>query len=110
MQREKNLNLMKITTKSGSRYEIDGHGICRKYDSNDSLVDSFKVFVMKSVPTTVTSMGEVWDYPNSNPQVGKLMYIGGLSGYWISTEVMSIEGEFFKVWPPEHFRDKSNGE
>lgn len=83
---------MKITTKSGSRYEIDDHGICRKYDSENTLIDSFKVFVLKAIPTTVTSMGEVWEYPNSDPETGKLMYIGGMDGYWITTEVVSIEG------------------
>lgn len=91
MQKGKSPNLKKITTKSGSRYEIDGHGICRKYGSDGSLVDSFKVYVLKALPTTVTSMGEVWDYPNSDPEIGKLMYIGGMDGYWITTEVVDIK-------------------
>lgn len=82
---------MVITTKSGSRYEID-RGICRKFNSNGTAVDSFKVFFMKAVPTTVTSVGEVWDYPNHDPKVGMLLYIGGKDGWWISTEVVSIEG------------------
>lgn len=101
---------MKIITKSGSRYEIDDHRICRKYDRDSNHIDTFKVLVMKAVPTTVSSMSEVWDHPNSKPEVGKLMYIGGMDGYWLSTEVASIEGEFFKVWPPERFRDKANAE
>ena len=83
--------MKKITTKSGSRYEIDDHGICRKYDSKNSHVDSFKVYILKALPTTVTSMGEVWDYPNGEPEVGKLMYIGGMDGYWITTEVVDIK-------------------
>lgn len=85
---------MKICTESGSRYEIDDHGICRKYDRDSNHTDSFKVLVMKAVPTSVSSMGEVWSYPNSKPEVGKLMYIGGMDGYWLSTEVVSIEGGF----------------
>lgn len=83
---------MKITTRSGSRYEIEGGGVCRKYNSNGTLVDSFKVSYKKAVPTTVTTHGEVWDYPNGEPQVGMLLYIGGMDSSWLSTEVISIEG------------------
>lgn len=83
---------MKITTKSGSRYEIDDRGICRKYNEHGTNVDSFKLFFIKAIPTTVTSLAEVWDYPNREPEVGMLLYIGGKDGYWISTEVVSIEG------------------
>lgn len=83
---------MKITTKSGGRYEIDDSGICRKYNEHGTCVDSFKVFFMKALPTTVTNHGQVWDYPNRDPEVGMLLYIGGKDGYWISTEVISIEG------------------
>lgn len=82
---------MKITTESGSRYEIEDGGVCRKYNSNGTLMDSFKVFFKKAVPTTVTSLGEVWDYPNRDPEVGMLLYIGGKDGWWLSTEVISIE-------------------
>lgn len=84
---------MIIRTKSGSRYEIDDNGICRKFNSEGTGIDSFKVFFMKAVPTTVTQLGDVWDYPNGEPQVGMLLYIGGKDGWWLSTEVVSIEGD-----------------
>jgi len=84
---------MKIRTASGALYEIDDHGICRKYDSDGLHVDSFKVFFKKALPTTVRSLGDVWDYPNGEPEVGKLLYIGGMDSYWLSTEVVSIEYE-----------------
>ncbi len=83
---------MIIRTESGSRYEIDDHGICKKFDSDGNAIDAFKVFFMKAVPTTVTQLGDVWDYPNGDPQVGMLLYIGGKDGWWLSTEVVSIEG------------------
>jgi hypothetical protein len=85
---------MKITTESGSRYEIDDRKICRKFNSHGSVIDSFKVFFMKAVPTTVTNLGDVWDHPNRDPEVGMLLYIGGKDGWWLSTKVTSIEGSF----------------
>lgn len=91
---------MKIRTASGALYEIDDHGICRKYDSDGLHIDSFKVFFKKALPTTVRSLGDVWDYPNGEPEVGKLLYIGGMDSYWISTEVVSIEYEL-------HDKDKN---
>lgn len=84
---------MIIRTESGSRYEIDDHGICKKFDSDGNAIDTFKVFFMKAVPTTVTQLGDVWDYPNGDPQVGMLLYVGGRDGWWLSTEVVSIEGD-----------------
>lgn len=99
---------MIIKTESGSRYEIDDHGICRKFDSANRPVDSFKVFFMKAIPANVTEMGEIWDYPNGDPQVGMLLYIGGREGWWLSTKVVSIENEH--AWPKKNFRDASNGE
>lgn len=82
---------MIIRTESGSRYEIDDHRICRKFNSEGTGVDSFKVFFMKAIPDTVTNLGEIWDHPNGEPEVGKLLYIGGKDGWWLSTKVVSIE-------------------
>ena len=82
---------MIIKTESGSRYEIDDHGICRKFNSEGTGVDSFKVFFMKAIPDAVTNLGEIWDYPDGEPEVGKLLYIGGKDGWWLSTKVVSIE-------------------
>lgn len=82
---------MIIRTESGSSYEIDDHGICRKFNGEGACVDSFKVFFMKAIPDTITNMGDIWDCPNGNPEVGKLLYIGGKDGWWLSTKVISIE-------------------
>ncbi len=83
---------MIIKTESGSRYEIDGHGICKKFDSDGNAIDAFKVFFMKAIPTTVTQLGDVWNYPNGEPEVGMLLYIGGKDVTWLSTKVISIDG------------------
>lgn len=99
---------MQILTKSGSRYEIDERGIVKKYNSEGVGIDAFKVYVMKAVPVDVVTMGEVWDLPESEPEVGKLLYVGGKSGWWLSTEVVSIQYSDF--WPPKKFRDTANGE
>lgn len=99
---------MRILTKSGSRYEIDERGIVKKYNSEGVGIDAFKVYVMKAVPVDVENMGEVWDLPESEPEVGKLLYVGGKSGWWLSTEVVSIEQSNY--WPPAKFRDTANGE
>jgi hypothetical protein len=81
---------MVIKTQSGSRYEIVD-GICTKYNNLGTRIDAFKVYFTKALPLDVTQMGEVWDYPFSEPEVGKLLYIGGKDIWWLSTEVVSIE-------------------
>lgn len=83
---------MRIITESGSVYEINDSRVCSKYDSDGKLIDAFKVFFIKAVPDTVRTMGELWDYPNTGkPEVGKLMYVGGKDGWWLSTKVVSVE-------------------
>lgn len=81
---------MKVKTISGSVYDINDHGICRKYNSDGELIDSFKVYFTKAIPNTVKQLGEIWDYPHSEPEVGKLLYIGGRDVSWLSTEVVSV--------------------
>jgi hypothetical protein len=46
---------------------------------------------MKAVPTDVKDMKEVWDLPYSEPEIGKLLYVGGKDGWWLSTPVVRIE-------------------
>lgn len=81
---------MQISTKSGSRYEVDERGILKKYNSDGVGVDAFKLYTIKAVPLDVTDMKEVWDLPESEPEVGKLLYVGGKDGWWLTTEVVSI--------------------
>jgi hypothetical protein len=82
---------MKVTTESGSVYEINERGIMTKYNAGGHGVDSWKIWQMKAVPTGVKSMKEVWDLPYSEPEIGKLLYVGGKDGWWLSTPVVRIE-------------------
>lgn len=82
---------MKITTETGSVYEIDDRGICRKYSKDGELLDSFKVFYKYAVPDEVTSVIELYEIPRSEPEIGKRLYIGGMNDSWISTKVVSID-------------------
>jgi hypothetical protein len=82
---------MKITTETGSVYEIDDRLICRKYDKNGVGIDSFKVWYMKSVPDDVLTMSELYDLPKGDPEVGKRLYLGGRDSWWLSTRVVKIE-------------------
>lgn len=82
---------MRISTESGSVYEINDRGIMTKYDSDGHGVDSWKIYRMKAVPTDVKDMKEVWDLPQSEPEIGKLLYVGGKDGWWLSTPVVRIE-------------------
>jgi hypothetical protein len=89
---------MKITTESGSIYDIDSHGICRKFNKTGDCIDSFKVFVIK--PVTVSDKNiKTWDdlraLPEGNLEVGKRLYIGGRDTWWISTPIVSIEESIY---------------
>ncbi len=81
---------MRITTESGSVYEIR-RGICRKYNSRGDHLDSFKPITTKAVPDGVATLDELHALEAGEPQVGKRLYIAGISGWWISTPVVSIE-------------------
>jgi hypothetical protein len=83
---------MKITTKSGAVYTIKG-GICYKVGSDGYECNPFKVIGMKAVPLDVRTIRDVHITPVTEPEVGKLLYIWGLRDDWLSTEVVSIEGE-----------------
>jgi len=99
-----------ILTKSGSKYDIDPNGICRKYDSRGEMIDAFKVFYMRPVPLGVGSMDEIFKLPEAGPEIGKYLYIAGRDSWWLSTEVVGIEEEPAKPFPSDRFRDKANGE
>ena len=81
---------MRITTESGSVYEIKD-GICKKYNPQGVGVDAYKVYVMKAVPSSVLTIGEIYDLPESQPEIGKRLYTSGKGSWWISTRVVSIE-------------------
>jgi len=85
------MDMLRILTKSGSRYEINDHGVCKKYNSEGEAVDAFKVFYMRPVPLGVQNMDEVYRLPESDPEIGKCLYIGGRDRWWLSTEVVEID-------------------
>lgn len=102
---------MRITTESGSVYEISPHGICVKTDSEGNRIDSFKVFSIKPISENVTEWADLLDIPNSRPEVGKRMYISGLNTWWVSTIVLKVEEDATSMThPPLRFRDKAAGE
>lgn len=82
---------MKVHTESGSVYEIDERGIMTKYSADGHAIDAWKIYQMKAVPADVKDMKEVWDMPQSEPEIGKLLYVGGKDGWWLSTPVVRIE-------------------
>jgi hypothetical protein len=82
---------MKITTESGSVYEINDHGIMTKYNAEGRGIDSWKIYQMKAVSADVKDMKEVWELPQSEPEIGKLLYVGGKDGWWLSTPVVRID-------------------
>lgn len=97
-----------IKTASGSRYEIDEGGLCRKFDSEGRGVDAFKALKIKGVHKYVQNFTEAIAAPDCEPEIGMKLYAAGLNGWWLSTEIVSIE--FSDFWPPKRFRDRSNGE
>jgi hypothetical protein len=82
---------MRITTETGSVYDLSGSGICVKTNAEGRRVDSFKPFTVKPVPDSVHSWQEVHEIPNGDPVVGQRMYISGLNTWWLTTPVVSIE-------------------
>ena len=80
---------MKITTKSGSVYDIS-HGICKKYTSDGELVETFKVYGIKPFNTPI-KRNEIYDLPDGDPKVGMCIFIWGRDVSWYSTPIVSIE-------------------
>jgi hypothetical protein len=83
-----------ITTKSGAVYTINNDtGVLQKKDADGDIVSTYKVFMMKAIPLTVSNWDEVYDAPQGKPEVGKLLYTVGMNDSWLSTEVVSIDWE-----------------
>jgi hypothetical protein len=81
---------MKVTTESGSVYDIDDHGICIKTNADGERVHAFKVFTMKSFLTLPSSWEEIHQLPESRPKVGQHLFVSGRDVWWISTKVVSV--------------------
>jgi hypothetical protein len=82
---------MKITTETGSVYDIDDHGICVKTDMDGRRIDAFKPFIIIPVTEEVASLSDIVSLPHGDPVVGMRMYISGLDNWWLSTRVVSVE-------------------
>jgi hypothetical protein len=84
------MSLKIVTTESGSRYEFQDR-LMRKRDSVGRWVDTFKAYSIKAVPTDVKTMEEIHELPESDPEIGKLLYVAGLDAWWLSTVVVRIQ-------------------
>ena len=84
---------MRVTTESGSVYEISEHGICVKTNSDGYRVDAFKAMTIKAVPDSASSWEDIYNTPDGDPVVGQRMYISGLNTWWLTTPVVKVE------WP-----------
>jgi hypothetical protein len=82
---------MRITTETGSVYDIDDHGICIKTDKDGRRVDAFKPLVMVPVPNKIRTLKEIYALPLGEPIVGQRLYISGIDNWWLSTRVVSVE-------------------
>lgn len=82
---------MRITTETGSVYNIDEHGICVKTNKDGHRIDAFKPFVMIPVTEEVDTLGEIFKLPQGDPVIGKRLYISGLDGWWLTTYVVKVE-------------------
>ena len=85
------LQNLRVITETGSTYTFNERGICTKHDASGVGVDAFKLYVAKAVPDSVSSMEEIYALPESEPEVGKRLYVGGKDGWWLSTLVVSVE-------------------
>lgn len=85
------MKAMKITTETGSVYDIGDHGICRKTDSEGNHVDSFKPLYMVPITKETTTLGEIHELPQGEPVIGKRLYISGLNNWWLTTRIVSVK-------------------
>ena len=81
---------IKVTTETGSVYNIDEYGFCRKMNGAGELVDTFKPWIMKPIPDHVETLGEIYELPEGEPVIGQRLYLCGRESWWISTRVVSI--------------------
>lgn len=79
--------MQKITTKTGSYYEIKG-GRWRKNGSGHWETVWHADCVDRA---EIASLGELRDAPRLPIQLGKSLYIGSMDAWWLSTEIVKIE-------------------
>ena len=79
---------MVIVTQSGSQYRIFD-GLCKKFDAEGAMVDTFKAFDFRTVDDDVSSWEDIANCP-PGIEVGKRAYIGGFSAWWVTTPVVEL--------------------
>jgi hypothetical protein len=82
---------MRITTETGSVYDIDKYGMCIKTDKNGKRIEMFKALVIIPVPDGVKLVKEIYTLPQGEPIIGQRLYLSGLDTWWFTTPVVSIE-------------------
>jgi hypothetical protein len=82
---------MKITTETGSVYDIDKYGMCIKTDKNGERIDMFKLLVTIPVPHHVKLVKEIYTLPQGEPIIGQRLYLSGLNTWWLTTPVVSVD-------------------
>jgi hypothetical protein len=89
--------ITRITTESGSVYEIN-NGVCKKNGVIQFLTLWAYCFEEEGSPEgsillhRIPNPFEDSDTSRRLPiQVGKRLYIGGVNGYWITSQIISIE-------------------
>lgn len=82
--------MLVVKTESGARYEFRGR-LMTKYDRTGQVLDVFKAYAIKAVPTGIQDQSEIYKIPESYPEVGKLLYVSGYEMWWLSTEVVAVE-------------------
>lgn len=81
---------MEITTESGAKYVIQS-GLCMKTGGDGTKHASFMVFSMKAIPADFTgTISDIYRLPDSEPEVGKCLFVSGRDQWWLSTPVTGI--------------------
>jgi len=86
---------MIITTETGSIYDLR-NGYCFKNGEFQFKTwwaycfDNYEGMKVNELPS---AFGEEDTHKRLPVQVGKHMYIGGKDGWWVTTKIVSIEGE-----------------
>lgn len=83
---------MVIVTETGSQYIIID-GLCVKKNKEGVSVDSFKIWSMKPVPHDVKQVNQIFALPEGKPTVGQRFYVAGKDSWWVTTRVVSVDGD-----------------
>lgn len=83
---------MKITTKSGSVYRIEGGRVWKNDNIAFTLVKEPYAIDFEDIED-VTSWDDIFAAPKRSIEVGRHLYVHGRDEWWVSTPITSIEEE-----------------